>query len=156
MKLSEQIKTDAKKYKTLDSAKAKREFIWDYYKYPIIGIVALLAILVLMLVNNIGRGKVGMYAVLVNTDSLVVECDASVFDRYVEAGGWDLGNKKTDVNDGYMLGAENNEAADVETLQVLTALFSISDMDLYAADQKPYLALGADLSPEQQAKLPTG
>ena len=96
----------------------------------------MLVIVIMMLINNLGRGKVGMYAVLVNTDSLVTECDSTVFDKYVELGGWDLGNKKTDVNDRYMLGAENNEAADVETLQVLTALFSISDMDLYAADRQ--------------------
>lgn len=135
MKLSEQIKTDIEKYKSLDNSASKRAFVWDYYKYPIIGIAAVLVIVILMLVNNIGRGKVGMYAVLVNTDSLVMECDDTVFDKYIEAGGWNLGNKKTDVNDRYMLGSENNEAADVETLQVLTALFSISDMDLYAADK---------------------
>ena len=133
MKLSEQIKTDVERYKNIESKKSRRAFIWDYYKYPIIGICAALAIIIMILVNNIGRGNVGMYAVLVNTDSLIVECDATVFDRYVQAGGWDLGKKKTDVNDRYTLGAEMNEAADVETLQVLTALFSISDMDLFAA-----------------------
>ena len=135
MKFTEQIKTDIARLKTIEDPKEKRAFIWDYYKYPIIAVAALLVILILAFVNNIGRGKIGLYAVLVNTDSLAVECDDSIFDKYVEQGGFSLSGKHTDVSDRYTLGSIMNEAADVETLQVLTALFSISDLDLYMADQ---------------------
>ena len=135
MRFCKQIKTDFERLKTIENPKAKREFIWDYYKYPIICIAAFLVILILVIVNNIGRGKVGMYAVLVNTDSLVIECDETIFDKYIEVGGFKLSGRQTDVNDRYSLGSEMNEVSDVETLQVLTALFSISDLDLYVADK---------------------
>ena len=67
---------------------------------------------------------------------MITECDSSVFDSMIAAGGFDAGARKADVNDRYSLGQAFNETADVETLQVLTALFTISDMDLYAADKQ--------------------
>ncbi len=136
MTLKERIKEDITKYKALTSAASKRAFLWDYYRVPILSLLVVAVILILVLVNNIGRGQTSMYAVLVNTDSMITECDASVFDRLVTAGGFDTGGKRTDVNDRYILGQEFNEAADVETLQVITALFTISDLDLYASDKQ--------------------
>ena len=77
-----------------------------------------------------------MYVVLLNNDSSLVECDAKVFDKVLENSSIDLKGKEVDVNDKLMLGFEDNEKADIETLQILTALFTISDLDLYVADQK--------------------
>ena len=44
--------------------------------------------------------------------------------------------KTSSVNTELSLGLSNNEAADMETMQVLTALFSISDLDVYVAPEE--------------------
>ena len=136
MKISERINKDLETLKKLPDRKSKIQFIWDYYKIPIIFIVTILSLALIIRISNIGRKDASMYVVLLNNDSSLVECDAKVFDMVLENSSIDLKGKEVDVNDKLMLGFEDNEKADIETLQILTALFTISDLDLYVADQK--------------------
>ncbi|MBQ9425897.1 MAG: hypothetical protein IJU42_08145 [Erysipelotrichaceae bacterium] len=135
MKLSEMLKQDRKKFSELPDSKSRMNFIWDYYKIPIIAFLSVLAIALISLLSNIGHQGICMYALLLNNDSLVVECDDTVFDRILQESDFNTRGKKTDVNARFSLGRELNENADIETLQVLTALFTVSDLDLYVADQ---------------------
>ncbi|MBO7697701.1 MAG: hypothetical protein J6S38_01545, partial [Erysipelotrichaceae bacterium] len=114
----------------------KLTFIWDYYKIPILALCFVLSILLIMFISNIGRKDASMYVVLLNNDSALVECDDSVFDEVLKKSDMDLKGKSVDVNDKLSVGYENNEAADIETMQILTALFTISDLDLYVADKQ--------------------
>ncbi|MBP5279050.1 MAG: hypothetical protein J6Z03_01080, partial [Erysipelotrichaceae bacterium] len=116
--------------------KSKLTFIWDYYKIPILALCFVLSILLIMFISNISRKDASMYVVLLNNDSALVECDDSVFDEVLKKSDMDLKGKSVDVNDKLSVGYENNEAADIETMQILTALFTISDLDLYVADKQ--------------------
>lgn len=136
MKLSEKIKRDKKQLQELPNTSSKITFIWDYYKAPIIVILSALAILLTMFISNIGRKDASMYVVLLNSDSSWRECDSTIFDSVLEASELDLKNKTVDINDKLRVGEENTTTADMETLQVLTALFTISDLDLYVADKQ--------------------
>ena len=135
MRLTEMLKKDREQLSKLPDRKSRMTFIWDYYKIPIIALVSILVIALLALINNISHQGVCMYAVLLNNDSLIVECDDKLFDRILKEADFDTKGKKTDVNANLSLGRELNENEDVETLQVLTALFMVSDLDLYVADQ---------------------
>ena len=135
MKLNERIQRDIEQYKKLPDRNSRIAFIWDYYKVPILAAVSVLGIVLAVALSNLGRKDASMYVVLLNNESSLVECDDTVFDRVLENGKVDLRNKTVDVNDKLSVGRENNEAADIETLQVLTALFTISDLDLYVADR---------------------
>ncbi|MBQ1482747.1 MAG: hypothetical protein IIZ28_04160 [Erysipelotrichaceae bacterium] len=136
MRLSERLKKDREQLKRLPDKKSRLMFIWDYYKIPILTLVCVLLISLIAAVNNIGRPQVSMYVVLLNNDSSVVRCDDTVFDRYLEKAGLDLSGKKANIAVDYSLGNEFNESADIETLQVLTALFTVSDLDLYVSPQE--------------------
>ena len=136
MNLKEQIKTDIERYKGLKTGKDKAAFVWDYYKYPIIAIGTALIILILVICNNIGRDKTSMYMVMVNSDAAYVDCDDSGIQEILKRSGYDTGNKKIEINASYTLGSEGSSTSDMQTLQVLTALFSISDLDVYIADRK--------------------
>ncbi|MBP5280664.1 MAG: hypothetical protein J6Z03_09280, partial [Erysipelotrichaceae bacterium] len=136
MKLSERIEKDKEQLKQLPDTKSKLTFIWDYYKIPILALCFVLSILLIMFISNIGRKDASMYVVLLNNDSALVECDDSVFDEVLKKSDMDLKGKSVDVNDKLSVGYENNEAADIETMQILTALFTISDLDLYVADKQ--------------------
>ena len=136
MKLSERIEKDREQLKQLPDTKSKLTFIWDYYKIPILDLCCVLSILLIMFISNIGRKDASMYVVLLNNDSALVECDDSVFDEVLKKSDMELKGKSVDVNDKLSVGYENNEAADIETMQILTALFTISDLDLYVADKQ--------------------
>lgn len=138
MKWREQLEKDKKQLAELKTTEKKIQFIWDYYKIPIITVTVVVAILIISAISNIGRQNTKMYVVLLNNDSLVSECDETVFNRMLENGGIDMSKSKVDVNKDLSLGREHNEAADMETLQVLTALFSISDLDVYVADKENF------------------
>ena len=136
MKISEKIQRDKKQFQELPDRNSKITFIWDYYKVPILLILSVLAILLTIFISNIGRKDASMYVVLLNSDSSWRECDNTVFDKVLENSELDLKNKTVDINDKLRIGEENTATADVETLQVLTALFTISDLDLYVADKQ--------------------
>ena len=136
MKISERINKDLETLNKLPDRRSKIQFVWDYYKIPIIVLLSVLSLFLIIKISNIGRKDASMYVVLLNNDSSLVECDSGVFDEVLKDSSIDLKGKTVDVNDKLMLGFEDNEKADIETLQILTALFTISDLDLYVADQK--------------------
>ena len=136
MKINERIARDRETYRNLPDRKSRINFIWDYYKIPIIAFLTVIGLGLIMIISNIGRKDASMYVVLLNNDSSLVECDPSIFDEQLSKSSLDLKGKTVDVNDKLSVGYEGNEAADIVTMQILTALFTISDLDLYVADKK--------------------
>lgn len=110
----------------------RREFIWDYYKIPILALASILALAALSLAAGIGRGSTVLYAVLVNADDTG---NSAVFSELLAQSGIDMDGKQVDVSAGYTLRYDGMGASDGETIQVLAALFGIGDLDLFAADQ---------------------
>ena len=136
MKISERIARDKETYKQLPDRKSRINFIWDYYKIHIIAVLTVIGLGLVLIISNIGRKDASMYVVLLNNDSSLVECDPSIFDEELSKSSLDLKGKTVDVNDKLSVGHEGNETVDIETMQILTALFTISDLDLYVADKK--------------------
>ena len=136
MKFTERLFKDKEQLAKLPDNKSRFLFIWDYYKIPIIAVLSVLAIFLIIAISNIGRKDASMYVVLLNNDSSLVDCDESIFDEVLKDSTVDLKGKSVDVNDKLTVGYEGNEAADIETMQILTALFTISDLDLYVADKQ--------------------
>ena len=139
MKISQRLKKDRERIRSLSPAQ-KRQFIWDYYKLPVIAAASVVVLAALTLVFNAGRGDTVMYAVLVNADD---RADESVFTRLLEEGGMDMTGKEVGVAAGYRLGLEGGEITDVSTVQVLAALFGIGDLDLFAADESVFASYAA-------------
>ena len=136
MKLTYKIKRDKEQFDKLKDSRSKILFLWDYYKELILLVLAAFSICVILAVSNIGRKDASMYVVLLNNDTIYRECDRQVFDRILEGSNLDLKNKQVDVNENLRVGLGEEDMADIETLQVLTALFTISDLDLYAAPKE--------------------
>lgn len=126
------LRQDRETLKRLEP-KARIQFIWDYYRLPIIAAAVGLALLITAVGLNLGRGEVAMYAVFVNTDQTGLEPDAALLDAVLEEAGTNMGKKHIDITANLYLG--QNGAYDGETIMVLAALFGISDLDLFAADE---------------------
>ncbi len=136
MKLGDQIRKDRRQLSEMTDTSAKLRFIWDYYKAPIIAVTLALTIRLLSLLNNIGRTNVNLYVVLLNNDTIFRECDETVFNDTMSRAGIDMKKKTVNVNTELSIGLSGDDGADMETMQVLTALFSISDLDVYVAPRE--------------------
>ena len=134
MKLRQRWEKDREALKKL-SGRDKWLFVWDYYRIPLIAAACVMLLTAITLLTNAGREEVALYAVFVNTDVSLEEPDASALNALAEAAGIPMEGKTVDLTANLTLGQTYSEAADAQTVQVLTALFGISDLDLFAADQ---------------------
>lgn len=133
------ISKDRKRLETLPDRKSRMQFIWDYYKVSILTVLFLLIVALIALLGSIGKADVKMYAVLLNSDSLVAECDDTVFEKFLEDAGIDMKGKRVDINASLALGKDYSEIEDAQTLQVLTALFTVSELDIFVADEERFV-----------------
>lgn len=135
MNLTKQIRKDREQFQKLPDRKSRITFIWDYYKIPIIAVLTLFCFLTIIISTNLKRSDVSIYAVLLNSDSLIAECDDTVFDELLKETDVDLKGRHADINDRFFLGMEGNDSEDGETLQVLSAMFSLDEIDVFVADK---------------------
>ena len=112
--------------------KKKLQFVWDYYKIPSIVIAFSAVVAVLAVFVRSPTKDTAVYIVWVNA---VSQDENSYFDDLLHAADPEFSEKFTDLNTGYSLGIEGNEASDAQTLQVLAALFGVGDLDIYIADK---------------------
>ena len=129
--IKNRIRRDIAHLRTLKGRRL-REFIWDYYKIPIICVASFVLIFALAGVLNVSRGDIAMYAILINANE---EVESTLFDDLLADAGMELGEKTVSVTAGYKLGGEFSELYDVQTVQVLAAQFAIGDLDVFAADE---------------------
>ena len=134
MKLRERLKADKAALARLQG-KDKIEFLWDYYKLPIIAIACVVVLSVLVILAGTGHRDVAMYAVLVNTDRLDETPDPAALETLLEQGGMELKGRRIDVSADLYLGQDYDGLNDGQTIQVLAALFGIRGLDFFAADE---------------------
>lgn len=134
MNLKKRWKADWEALKKL-SGQEKWLFIWDYYRIPLIALGCVMILTAITLLTNAGREEVALYAVFVNSDRTLEEPDSTLLDALAERAGIPMEGRTVDVTANLTLGQDLNEAYDAQTVQVLAALFGISDLDLFAADE---------------------
>lgn len=138
MKLKEQIKKDIETLKNIPTNERKLAYVAEYYGVAILTIIVVLAIAITSTVKAFTKDEVILYTVLVNSDAIVVDVDDTIFSSILHDAGIEMKKKKVDVNTDLYLGINQNEEEDVRTLQVLTALFMISDLDVYVSDKESF------------------
>ncbi len=124
--------TEREKWKTLDRHQ-RLLYLWDYYKIPIGAAVLVLALVIYTLCYQMGRGKIDLYAVLVNAG----KGDSQLFSQALEDSGFSNAQVSVDTSLTYY-NAEELAEEDISTIQVLYALFSMGDMDLFAAEPRVF------------------
>ncbi len=135
MNLKKRLRADRQSMAELDK-KGKLLFLWDYYKIPIVSILCALLLTLVTVLTSVGSGKVAMFAVFVNTAS--PEGNREMLEQILEDGGVPLSGRQVDVTADLHLGRSYDELSDAQTLQVLAALFGISGLDFFAADQQTF------------------
>lgn len=138
MRFIDRIKKDKETLNSLDTKEDKLIFLWDYYKVAIISLFLVFIIIVVTIISSIGKKPVIMYAVLVNSDAQIVEVNSDMFIEELNKAGVETENKTVDINDYLTLGMDNKQEDDIETLQVLNALFSITDLDIFVGYKEDF------------------
>jgi hypothetical protein len=131
MNFKERIKHDIKTYKSLGK-KERREFIWDYYKVPIIAVVCVVFLAVVSILTAVNQADTVMYAVFINADDTG---DGDMIDGIMERSGTDMTGKTVDISASYTLRYDDNSNSYSNTVELLAALFGIGDLDLFASDE---------------------
>lgn len=137
MKLRERLAADRETLKRLEG-KNKGRFIWDYYRIPIIVLAAVIVLGALAIGSAVGHGRCALYAVFVNADRLDTAHDPAALEALLAQGGVDMKGKRVDLTADLTLGGEQDPGDDGRTIQVLAALFGISDLDFFAADRETF------------------
>lgn len=137
MKLMEQIKKDKETFNKIPTRDRKLAFIAEYYGVAILSVLLVIVLSISSVFKMLTQDEVILYTVLVNSDSLIVETDETVFETLFHEAGFPLERQRVDVNTDLYLGISQSEE-DVRTLQVLSALFMVSDLDVYVSDEKNF------------------
>lgn len=132
MKIKKRLKLDRQAFSQLDRHD-RLVFLWDYYRIPILALVCAAVLTVVTVLTTASRGKVAMYAVFVNTAS--PEGDRQALETLLAQGGVDMSGRRVDVTADLHLGQGLEETGNAQSIQVLAALFGISGLDFFAADQ---------------------
>ncbi len=141
--------------------KKKLEFIWDYYKWWIIGVVFVAVTLGYMIPSIIESNKeVVLYAAFMNSN-IVDAGSTTIMDDFVEYSGIDIEGKKIVLDTNMYIERDRPTAFSNESTQKFFALLSTNTMDVvvlntenfdFYVKQGTFSDLSTILSPEQMEK----
>ena len=138
MRLLDQIRKDRKQLQELPDRQSRLQFIWDYYKIPILAVLFIVTVALIGMINAGRNADVVMRAVLLNSDAVISECDETPFSKMFADAGVDMKGKKVEVNDKLSLERDYTSDEDGQTLQVIAAMLTMGDLDLFVADEKQF------------------
>ncbi len=132
------------------SFQKKLEYIWDYYKWKIISVVALIIVLCTVIPSVIENNKeAALYAAFINTQ-MTDEKDPQILTDYAEQKQIDMDNKRMELDCSMIIKHKNPDRISMYSSQKLLAMFASDTLDVVVSDQDTcvkYAAMGvyADL-----------
>ena len=130
-RLKYSIKRDLENLKALPPKK-RWGFIWEYYKMTICVCVLIILFLAVGLITLSSNRQSDLYVVLINS----MEGNPAVFSEQMQKGSKKEA-EKIDV-ERYTLDLSGSNSADATTIQVLAALFSMGNMDVFVSDPEVF------------------
>lgn len=119
-------------------SKKKIQYIWDYYKFPILAAIVVLGILITFLVRHFTAKESLLYLALVNVTA-GTELTEALGDGFLDACGYDTGrNQVYYYKDLYLAGADeevDSQYAYISRLKIMS-LVDAEQLDVVLMDQK--------------------
>lgn len=120
------------------SFKDKISYIWDYFKWWIIGFGAIVITLIITVPGIVENSKdVQLYALFINSNIKGQEY-TTIMDDYVEAADIDMDNKRITLDTSLYIDRETSTTAGMQNNQKLTALFASKTVDVILSDEKNF------------------
>lgn len=123
------------------SAKAKIEYIWDYYKLPIFTVIAVISLIIYTIHHYATYRKPLLNVIMINTDSSS-DSAADGFDEFLDAYGYDSKEYPISLSSSfYFSESDSAEAVSLSytSRQALTALIAAGSQDLFFGTGDVYL-----------------
>lgn len=146
-RMREKKAIEKEKLKTM-GFREKVDYIWTYYRLPIVASVIILCLIVSFVHNIITMKDTLMYSMVINAntyDNAEEENDSSqpkLFQDYMNVKGYDLDKYQIDVNTTLMFDpAEDPAYSDTRSYSVLTTLMMSGTVDNVMADKNIFDAL---------------
>ncbi len=119
----------------------RRQYIWDYYKAPMLAAVLILALAAYLVLNTSRHEKTALYVVMVNSSGAEGR-DAAGEDRLfgdlLEREGYDKKLFRIDIDAGFRYSRNDMTEESAFTVQALAALFSVGNLDLFISDREVF------------------
>lgn len=125
------------------TVKQKLEHIWEYYKPVIFGIAAGIALIIYIIYKVLTPDPdAALNVTLVNANGYnAVEEDT--FIRYLKEQGYDTTVETAYVNTSLSIDGENGGQASATSMQVLSAMVMVGEIDLLAGDEYTLQLMGS-------------
>lgn len=113
----------------------KLNYIWDYFKWWILGSIAIIISLIITVPGIIENHKeVQLYVLFLNSNIKSQEY-TSIMDDYVDKAHIDMKNKRIILDTSLYIDRENPTTNAMENSQKLTALFASKTIDVMVSDE---------------------
>ena len=161
MAMTDEIKQETKKLKDM-SFKKKIEYIWEYYKIPIIGGIAAAILLTVFIRDYIdGRRPVYLDALMINSN-FSFDRTNTVYDDFAKSAGIDLDEYQMFIDMSMRLNGGDFNEMELASQSKLMAMYAAHELDAMIgpvdimegpADADCYADLTTILSKEQMDEL---
>ncbi len=129
MALKDEISRETVKLKDM-TFKKKVEYIWEYYKIPIIGVIAAI-VFICVFIRDYRVNKRPMYldAVIINSDIAYNESEPLKND-YIKYAGVDTDTYNLSIDTGFLISESSMDQMSVANMQKIMALFAAGSVDV--------------------------
>lgn len=118
------------------SARTKVEYVWDYYKWHIIGAVTAAAALFSTVRHFVTYQEPALSVIMINSSSM--DTDGDGFDEFLEAYGHNPEEEWIALSTNIFF-SEDSAAESVTSIQLLAAMVAAGDQDLFFGAGDIYL-----------------
>lgn len=115
----------------------KLQYIWDYYKIPIIAVIIVIAVAASFIHDITSQKNTILSVVCVNASGGADTDSDSLFGDFLESNGYDLSKDEISVNTNINISLDSN-GLDYQNMAVLAAHFSAHDYNICFMDDKTF------------------
>jgi hypothetical protein len=142
----------------MTTLKAKTEYIWQYYKLWIIGIICGVSLIGFVIYRFTTTLKENWFFVTFTNTYAEVGNGSELWDGYVAYTGFDITEKNVEFNDTSYFDCATNNAVGNEYYEVFVAHVEAKTLDAVTMEKESLVALGAsgrllDLNDERCASI---
>ena len=136
-KFSIRVKKEFKKINEMKGIKAKADYIWDYYKVPILGtIIGVIAIISLVRSIQANNYNTSLYVSYVNCVSMDLRDDTKILDNTLTTWlGIDGVDNRVSVDGYYQIDPNTYTEETYTSVQKLNVLMAAKSSDCYFGDE---------------------
>lgn len=133
MPVIDDINAEKKKFKDMNF-KGKAQYIWDYYRVPIIVVAGILFLSIFIIKDIISNNReTYLNACMINTN-YIYDTETTLINDYINYAGVDTDAMQLNIDYSMKIDLEGGDQMSLAYQQKIMALFAANELDLMIAD----------------------